>query len=177
MPIIKYRHFCHLARRGFRRTRRGGTRALPSSSRGWLGPPCRAGPPRQKWLPAHSMLGSASRRGLGSDSSVDNKKRMTGSSFSPTPPRPSPVGEGGTGTTLDKTRHACYAFHTGTGSAFAHELFQGAARGLGFFFYALSPILAPWFLAVKTSARAYSMVTASSSWFRSSCTFRRLLVF
>lgn len=159
----------------------------PHSSGGHPGPPlllarlARATlpgwPSPSKWLPAHSMLGSASRRGLGSDSSVDNKKRMTGSSFSPTPPRPSPVGEGGTGTTLDKTRHACYAFHTGTGSAFAHELFQGAARGLGFFFYALSPILAPWFLAVKTSARAYSMVTASSSWFRSSCTFRRLLVF
>lgn len=93
MPIIKYRHFFHLASWMFRRTRRGGTRALPSSSRGWLGPPFRAGPPRQ-WLPAHSMLGSASRRGLGTVSSVGNKKRMTGSSFLPTPPRPSPVGEG-----------------------------------------------------------------------------------
>lgn len=76
----------------------------PHSSGGHPGPPlllarlARATlpgwPSPSKWLPAHSMLACGSRRGLGTVSSVGNKKRMTGSSFLPTPPRPSPVGEG-----------------------------------------------------------------------------------
>lgn len=128
MPIIKYRHFWNLSENIFRRVRRSGTRALPPSSRGWLGPPCRAGPPRQ-WLPAHSMFACGSRRGPGRDRSSDTKKHMVRvPPFSLSPPPLSP-GRGGHGNGLDSTRPCVIDYIHGNGVRLLAHAFPGQQRG------------------------------------------------